>query len=190
MCQGWAPLANPYSMRILQKYDPNAIPVPKLPANIHELREAQRGQGRRRFIEDERMMRVMSAAYYGAIAHVDYHVGKLLDELDKLGMSGNTLVLFTADHGNMLGDHGRWFKGVMYEGSSHVPLIWRDPKAPKRTPAASRRRSSRTPTSCRPSWRRWACRSPTACRAAVSSRWPAARIRPGRTTAFRSSPPA
>src|SRR5438876_12268306 len=128
MCQGWAPLANPCSMRILQKYDPNAIPVPKLPANIHELRAAQRGQGRRRFIEDERMMRVMSAAYYGAIAHVDYHVGKLLDELDKLGMSGNTLVLFTADHGNMLGDHGRWFKGVMYEGSSHVPLIWRGPK--------------------------------------------------------------
>src|SRR5256712_11090472 len=125
MCQGWVPLANPRSMRILQKYDPNAIPVPKLPADIHELRAAQRGQGRRRFIEDERMMRVMSAAYYGAIAHVDYHVGKLLDELDKLGMSGNTLVLFTADHGNMLGDH--WFKGVMYEGSSHVPLIWRGP---------------------------------------------------------------
>ena len=55
------------------------VPAP----GIHELREAQRGQGRRRFIEDERMMRVMSAAYYGAIAHVDYHVGKLLDELDK-----------------------------------------------------------------------------------------------------------
>src|SRR6266566_6038842 len=87
--------------------------------------------GRRRFIEDERMMRVMSAAYYGTIAHVDYHVGKLLDELEKLGMADNTLVLFTADHGNMLGDHGRWFKGVMYEGSSHVPLLWRGPKDAK-----------------------------------------------------------
>ena len=36
-------------------------------------------------------------------------------------MADNTIVMFTADHGNMLGDHGRWFKGVMYEGSAHVP---------------------------------------------------------------------
>ncbi|HTM49391.1 MAG TPA: sulfatase-like hydrolase/transferase [Bryobacteraceae bacterium] len=115
----------------LGKYDPNAIPVPKLPANIHELRSAEKGRGRRKFIEDERMMRVMSAAYYGAIAHVDFHVGKILDELDRLGMADNTLVLFTADHGNMLGDRGRWFKGVMYEGSSHVPLIWRGPVGAK-----------------------------------------------------------
>src|SRR6266478_2496228 len=116
----------------LQKYDPDAIPVPKLPPNMHEIRMAEpEGQARRKFIEDERMMRVMSAAYYGAIAHVDFHVGKLLDELEKLGMADNTLVLFTADHGNMLGDHGRWFKGVMYEGSSHVPLIWRGPQGSK-----------------------------------------------------------
>jgi arylsulfatase A-like enzyme len=117
--------------RYLRKYDPASIPVPKLPENIHELRSAQRGRGMRKFIEDERMMRVMSAAYYGAIAHIDDQVGKLLNELDKLGMADNTLVLFTADHGNMLGDHGRWFKGVMYEGSSHVPLIWRGPKGAK-----------------------------------------------------------
>jgi arylsulfatase A-like enzyme len=43
-------------------------------------------------------------------------------------MADNTIVLFTADHGNMLGDRGRWFKDVMWEGSSHVPLIWRGPK--------------------------------------------------------------
>jgi arylsulfatase A-like enzyme len=115
--------------RYLEKYDPNSIPVPKLPANVHELRAAQKGpQAKRKFIEDERMMRVMSAAYYGAIAHIDDQVGKLLNELERLGMADNTQVLFTADHGNMLGDHGRWFKGVMYEGSSHVPLIWRGPK--------------------------------------------------------------
>src|SRR5207302_3175670 len=68
--------------RYLQKYDPASIPVPKLPANIHELRAARRGQGMRKFIEDELMMRVMSAAYYGAIAHIDDQVGKLLNELD------------------------------------------------------------------------------------------------------------
>ncbi len=84
-------------------------------------------------MDDERMVRVMSAKYYGAITHVDLHVGKLLAELEGLGMADNTLVLFTADHGNMLGDHGRWFKGVQYEGSSHVPLLWKGPKgAPQR----------------------------------------------------------
>src|SRR6185436_12586541 len=112
--------------RWFKKYDPKAIPIPKLPANIRELRAAT--PNKRQFVEDEQMLRVMSAAYYGAIAHVDQQVGRLFSELDRLGMADNTLVLFTADHGNMLGDRGRMFKGVMYEGSSHVPLIWRGPK--------------------------------------------------------------
>ena len=43
-------------------------------------------------------------------------------------MADNTLVLFTADHGNMLGEKGRWFKGIQYEGSAHVPLLWRGPQ--------------------------------------------------------------
>jgi arylsulfatase A-like enzyme len=114
--------------RWFRKYDPKAIPIPKLPANIKELRNAERDRGKRRFIDDEHMLRVMSAAYYGAIAHIDQQIGRLLRELDRLGMTDSTMVLFTADHGNMLGDRGRMFKGVMYEGSSHVPLLWRAPK--------------------------------------------------------------
>ncbi len=114
--------------RYFDKYDPAAIPIPRLPDNIKEIRAKLTGFAKRQFIEDEQMLRVMSAAYYGAIAHIDDQVGKLLAELDRLGMADNTLVLFTADHGNMLGDRGRMFKTVMYEGSSHVPLIWRGPK--------------------------------------------------------------
>jgi arylsulfatase A-like enzyme len=114
--------------KYMRMYDPRAMPVPKLPPNAREIRAAQRGQSRRHYVDDPEMMCVLTAAYYGAITHVDDHVGKLLGELDRLGMSENTLVLFTADHGNMLGDRGRWFKGIMYEGSAHVPLIWRGPK--------------------------------------------------------------
>lgn len=114
--------------RWFKKYDPAAIPVPVLPADIKQRRAAAQGRAKRQLIDDERMLRVMSAAYYGAISHVDHQIGRLLGELDRLGMAGDTLVLFTADHGNMLGDRGRMFKGVMYEGSSHVPLIWRGPK--------------------------------------------------------------
>lgn len=111
-----------------ERYDPRELPIPRLPANIKEIRAALKGRDRRRFIDDEQMLRMMSALYYGAITHVDNHVGTLLAELERLGMADNTLVLFTADHGNMLGDRGRMFKGVMYEGSSHVPLIWRGVK--------------------------------------------------------------
>jgi len=56
-------------------------------------------------------------------------VGRLFGELEKLGMADDTLVLFTADHGNILGDRGRWFKGIQYEGSARVPLLWRAPKS-------------------------------------------------------------
>jgi arylsulfatase A-like enzyme len=110
------------------KYDKADIPIPKLPANAKEVRAQQTGQSRRHYVDDERMVRVMSSKYYGAINHIDNQVGRLLRELKRLGMADNTLVLFTADHGNMLGEKGRWFKGVQWDGSSRVPLIWRGPK--------------------------------------------------------------
>jgi len=109
-------------------YDPDSIPVPRLPPNAREMRARQTGQARRHYVDDERMVRVLSALYYGAITHVDEQIGRLLGELEKLGMADDTLILFTADHGNMLGDRGRWFKGVQYEGSVRVPLIWRGPR--------------------------------------------------------------
>ncbi|MBI4877216.1 MAG: sulfatase-like hydrolase/transferase [Acidobacteria bacterium] len=114
--------------KYFEMYDPRSISVPKLPPNAKAIRAAQRGQSLRHYVDNEEMMRVMSAIYFGSIIHVDHQVGRLLCELDRLGMADNTLVLFTADHGNMLGDHARWFKGIMYEGSSHVPLIWRGPQ--------------------------------------------------------------
>jgi arylsulfatase A-like enzyme len=110
------------------KYSPDRVPPPDLPANAHQVRMSVRERQRRHYVDDPRMCQVMSAIYYGSIAHIDNQLGRLFGELDRLGMADDTLVLFTADHGNMLGDHGRWFKGVQYEGSSHVPLIWRGPK--------------------------------------------------------------
>jgi arylsulfatase len=117
--------------KYLEMYDPNQFPVPKLPENAKEIRAQQRGQRQRHYVDDERLIRMMGAAYYGLVTHTDEQIGRLLGELERLGMADNTLILFTADHGNMLGDHGRWFKGVMYEGSSHIPLLWREPRQTK-----------------------------------------------------------
>ena len=67
---------------------------------------------------------ILRATYLGLIAEVDHHIGRLLDWLDDTGQAGNTLVVVTADHGEMLGDHGDVDKSKPWEGSAHVPLIW------------------------------------------------------------------
>jgi len=61
------------------------------------------------------------------VTQVDEWVGKLLDELDRKGLTDNTLVVFVSDHGEMMGDHGLNSKMKMYEGSAHIPLIMRFP---------------------------------------------------------------
>lgn len=77
----------------------------------------------------------MKALYYGMVVQVDNWVGKLLDELDRKGVTDNTLVVFTSDHGELLGDHGMSGKAKMYEGSAHIPLLMR---LPSKIPAGTR----------------------------------------------------
>jgi len=67
------------------------------------------------------------AYYYGFVTQLDAEVGRLLDGLDQLGVSSNTVVIFTSDHGDMLAEHGMFYKGVMYEASARVPFIVRWP---------------------------------------------------------------
>jgi arylsulfatase A-like enzyme len=72
-------------------------------------------------------MRLIMARYYAATLEVDHHVGRLLDALDTLGLTDDTLVIFTSDHGEMLGDHGLICKFVHYRESVGVPLLMRMP---------------------------------------------------------------
>ncbi len=67
----------------------------------------------------------LQAAYYAMIELIDDNVGRLLDTLEETGQRENTIVVFTSDHGEMLGDHGLVLKGCrFYEGLVRVPLIW------------------------------------------------------------------
>jgi arylsulfatase A-like enzyme len=77
--------------------------------------------------QNPEMVQQMKQVYYGMVTQVDVWVGKLLDELDRKGLTENTLVVFVSDHGEMMGDHGLNSKMKMYEGSAHVPLIIRFP---------------------------------------------------------------
>lgn len=78
----------------------------------------------------EREAREAIALNYGSISFIDGAIGRVLAELGKLGMDRDTVVVFTADHGDYLGDHQLMLKGpVHYRGLTRVPFIWRDPAA-------------------------------------------------------------
>ncbi len=71
------------------------------------------------------------AGYYGCMTHIDHQINRLREALLAYGQSGNTIICFTSDHGEMLGDHDLFRKSLPYEGSAGVPLILNGPGVPK-----------------------------------------------------------
>ena len=67
-------------------------------------------------------------AYLANVSYVDHHVGELLNVLDRHGMADDTVVVFTADHGDMLGERGLWYKMSYFEHACRIPLIVRMPR--------------------------------------------------------------
>ncbi|NQX62262.1 sulfatase-like hydrolase/transferase [Paenibacillus qinlingensis] len=66
--------------------------------------------------------------YYAQLTHIDYELGRLFGELKSQHLWDNTVVIFTSDHGEMLGDHGLFHKTCFYEPSSKVPFLLKPPK--------------------------------------------------------------
>ena len=66
-------------------------------------------------------------AYYACITQIDYQLGLLFARMRELGLLENTWIIFSSDHGDMLGDHHMAAKSVFLEGSAHVPMIIRPP---------------------------------------------------------------
>lgn len=76
----------------------------------------------------EALMHAMRRGYYAGISFLDAQVGKILRALREEGLYDDTLIVFTSDHGDMLGDHGLYFKGAMfYEQGVNVPLLVKYP---------------------------------------------------------------
>lgn len=67
------------------------------------------------------------AQYFGMVKCIDDNVGKILNFLEKEGLDKNTIVIFTSDHGDLMGEHGKHNKGLPYETSAKVPFILRFP---------------------------------------------------------------
>jgi choline-sulfatase len=69
-------------------------------------------------------------AYYGMLSYCDAQLGRLLERLDILGLTENTVVVVTSDHGDMLGERGLWYKMVFFERAIRVPLVFAGPGMP------------------------------------------------------------
>jgi len=108
-------------------FDPAKMPLP--PTFNHDSSKPSETAANRHEVNDPQIVKAMTAAYYAKVTMVDDNVGRLLAKLRELGLAENTLIVFTADHGNMLGDLNRWFKGAMYESSTRIPLLMKAPPA-------------------------------------------------------------
>ena len=86
-------------------------------------------------LSDAEQAKKRIALYYANLAQMDDGLGRVLAALRELGLDRDTVILYTTDHGEMLGEHGLWQKFVFYEPSVGVPLIVR---APGITPADAR----------------------------------------------------
>lgn len=123
-------------------YDPRDIPLPSafgkadLPP-IKAMKEALENgtdprDNQNPFAVTEDEARAIIALTYGMITMIDDAIGRVLNKLEELGLAENTVVIFTSDHGDYMGDHSLMLKLLLhYQGIIRVPFIWYDPTAPK-----------------------------------------------------------
>ncbi len=118
------------------RYDPAEIDMPAVgPIPF----EAQDGRSQRHYLltrSDEHdvtpeRLRDARHAYYAMTSYIDDKLGALMATLEAAGLAEDTIVIFTADHGEMLGERGMWFKMCLFEGAVRVPLIIAGPGWPQ-----------------------------------------------------------
>lgn len=114
-------------------YAPEDIPLPgnfyDLPTDDDPLYYRKKVESdKTRWGHSENEFRELIAKYWGLVSQVDMSVGAILDKLESLGLSDNTIVIYTSDHGDMMGAHRMVAKSVMYEESVRIPFLLKDPR--------------------------------------------------------------
>ena len=110
------------------RYDHDAIELPAVPPLAetdmdHLSRNLHYCQARHEFTVTDAHRRMARHGYYGMISYIDDKVGEIMDVLRQTGLARNTVVIFTSDHGEMMGERGMWFKQHFFEWAARVPFI-------------------------------------------------------------------
>lgn len=121
------------------RYDPDEIDMPQVPqVPFDEMdphsRRLYHVSAMYDYEQSAERIRNARHAYYGMISYIDDKVGRILQALEDTGQRDNTIVFFLSDHGEMLGEHGLWYKMSFFEWSARVPVIMSMPDrfAPRR----------------------------------------------------------
>jgi arylsulfatase A-like enzyme len=112
-------------------YAPDDVDLPIAAADRrHAMHDLMLGMPGLAAPDDEAAMRHLRSQYYGMIGDVDEQIGRTMAGLASLGMADNTVVVLTADHGELLGDHGLIGKMGWHEESYRIPAMVCDPRRP------------------------------------------------------------
>lgn len=114
-------------------YDHDEVPLPTVREPAEEDLDPHSRRLRKVIAADvtsvtDEQIRTARHAYLANISYVDDHIGRMLDVLDRHDMADDTVVIFTADHGDMLGERGLWYKMSYFEHACRIPFIVRTPQ--------------------------------------------------------------
>lgn len=131
----YVPFTSPHDPRTppgeyATRYDPQKMPVPKnfLPEHPFDNGELRiRDEMLAPFPRTPEVVREHIAAYYGMISHLDAQIGRILTTLEETGHADDTLIVYSADNGLAVGQHGLLGKQNLYEHSTRMPLIFAGP---------------------------------------------------------------
>lgn len=133
----WISFTHPHSPfvthpRYWDMFEHDKIDMPKVdPIPVDELDTMSRwlyyGHAQDLLTIKDEHVRNARHAYYGMCAYIDDKVGQILSAMEDMDLMDNSIIVFTSDHGEMLGERGMWFKQSFFEGSARVPLIITQP---------------------------------------------------------------
>ena len=144
----WSSFQDPHNPYVTpepwaSQYDAASMPAPIVPPDLDGHPEFYASLARGAFYGDDLQLqekawgdvkirpdmgpdetRALRAVYYGMVSLMDHHIGRILDRLEADGTIDDTVIVFASDHGDYLGDHGLWGKGLpTYEAMQRVPFI-------------------------------------------------------------------
>ena len=115
-------------------YEDSDIPMPVIPEgyleNLHPALKELRFHWNIEDLHSDEELRLIRKSYYASITWVDEAIGRIIDKLEEKGLLDDTLIIYSSDHGDNLGDHGMWQKCNFFESSAHVPLLLAGPGIP------------------------------------------------------------